>query len=393
MVFWRKKAEGFDWHTYVRTTIKLRRDQRRARLEDIGRVAAGQAKAVGGAAVQGVAGAASSGWRASVAAWRATLAKPAVALPVALCGLMALLSGAYRWSAIAADTQALVPLALGVAVLVLLAPLVVPIALAGVGHRPTLASLQPSQTVLSSMAVAGLALVLGWFAWGRGGLDAAGTAVGATSNSEGAVTALEGRATVLSGETIRLQGRLLHLSGIEAPDQQQTCTKVTKQSWRCGEAAFAALERLARVKAFRCVMQGGPDATGRTEASCTVEGRDVAGELVKDGHVFSTATFFGGYAALESSARRAGQGVWSGPADRPTEYRAKLWAAAKATAPNGCPVKGRISSNRRTYLMPWTAGYADVTIRPARGERWFCDEAEAQNAGFSLAGATRRASK
>ncbi len=35
MAWWRKKSDGFDWHAYVRTTIKLRREERRERLENI----------------------------------------------------------------------------------------------------------------------------------------------------------------------------------------------------------------------------------------------------------------------------------------------------------------------------------------------------------------------
>lgn len=390
MFFWRKKAEGFEWHAYVRTTIKLRREQRRAKLEEIGRVAAGQAKAVGGAAVQGVSKVADTGWRATVSAWRSTFARPAVALPVALCGLMATVSGAYRWTTIAADSQAAIPLAMGVLVLLLLAPI-------ALGHlRTTRASLfQPAswhENALPVSASVALALILGWFAWGRAGLGPSADPAQPAwlSSSDPASTVVEGKATVLSGEMIRLQGRLLHLSGIEAPDPQQTCTRQSKQSWRCGEIAFAALERLARAKPFKCTMQGGPDALGRTEANCTVEGRDVAGALVKDGHVFSTASYFGGYASLEASARKAGQGVWSGEADRPADFRAKAWAAAKATAPDGCPIKGRISSDKKSYLMPWAPGYASVTPKTAKGERWFCDEAEAQNAGFKAAEPSRR---
>ena len=40
------------------------------------------------------------------------------------------------------------------------------------------------------------------------------------------------------------------------------------------------------------------------------------------------------------------------------------------------------SSGRKTYLMPWDADYARATIRPGRGDRWFCGEQEAQTAGF-----------
>ena len=125
MKFWRNKAEGFDWHAYVRTTIHLRREQRRARLDQIGRAAAGQAKAAGGAAIQGVSKAAGTGWRASAVAWRNTIAQPAVTLPVVLIGGVALLSGLHRWFTVAHDANATLPLGIGALLLLLAAPLAI----------------------------------------------------------------------------------------------------------------------------------------------------------------------------------------------------------------------------------------------------------------------------
>ena len=63
----RKSSEGFEWHKYVRTTIKLKREQRRQRLVEARRVAAQRAgeagvalaagsRAAGAAAVEGAAG-------------------------------------------------------------------------------------------------------------------------------------------------------------------------------------------------------------------------------------------------------------------------------------------------------------------------------------------------
>lgn len=391
MFFRRKNADGFDWHKYVRTTVLLRRQQRRARLEEIGKVAADQVKAAGDAAVHGVVGAAQQGKRASLAAWQQTIAKPAVAFPLTLCGVVALISGLYRWIAIAHDGQALLPLALGVVVLLLVAPLAIANIKGASFSLPWLQSVALSPNTLSVLAIVATALALGWYAWGGTSPDlGVASAVRTGSTVDGDANVLEGRATALSGEMIRLQGRLLHLSGIEAPDQLQTCQRASRQPWKCGEAALAALEKLTRSKSFRCVTQGGPDLIGRTEASCTVDGRDVAGELVKEGHVFSSATYFGGYASLEAAARRAGSGVWAGEAERPADFRAKLWASAKASAPDGCPVKGRLSSGRKTYFMPWSQGYAEATVRTSRGDRWFCDEAEARNAGFKAADDIRR---
>ena len=37
----RKNEEGFEWHKYVRTTIRFRREQRRQRVQEARRAAAG----------------------------------------------------------------------------------------------------------------------------------------------------------------------------------------------------------------------------------------------------------------------------------------------------------------------------------------------------------------
>jgi endonuclease YncB( thermonuclease family) len=308
-------------------------------------------------------------------------------LPATLCGAVAAASGGHRLATVGADRDALIPLVLGGILLAAVAPLALARLMRGPGTMPSLTGLKglPVLTFLvPAAAIGGSILALGWFAWGHAlpGQNSAPGPAPPQASRGGAASTLEGRATVLSGEMVRLQGRLLHLSGIEAPERQQTCLRASKQPWKCGEAATQALERLARSKTFRCVTQGGPDALGRIEANCTVDGRDVAAELVKDGHVFSAATYFGGYAALEKGARQSGAGVWAGEAERPADYRAKLWDAAKAAAPGGCPIKGIVSSARKTYVTPWASDYARTTVRPERGERWFCDEATAIAAGF-----------
>ena len=394
MLFKRKKVDGFDWHEYVRTTIQLRRGQRRAKLEAIGGAVVGRSRFLTGWIFTGIGRSVCASWVAMVSLWRRTIAQPAAAFPILLVGAMMVFSGSYRWFQVARDLQAIVPLALGSILLALVAPLALGwLRLSALKPWPPMPA-RLVQAALAATAVCVVVLGLGWFAWGRlAPSGALGEAEAAASSSAAPSGVIEGRAIALSGEMIRLQGQLLHLSGIEAPDQQQTCASADSQPWRCGEAALAALQRLAHSKKFRCLTRGLPDAAGRIEANCTVDGHDVAGALVKDGHVFSTASYFGGYAALEAEARRAGLGLWSGDADRPAEYRAKLWDAAKAGAPGGCPIKGKISGRRKTYLMPWNARYATTQVHPARGEQWFCDEDEAKAAGFRPAPVTKGASR
>jgi endonuclease YncB( thermonuclease family) len=108
--------------------------------------------------------------------------------------------------------------------------------------------------------------------------------------------------------------------------------------------------------------------------------------MVTRGLVFAAQGLFSSYGRLEQDARNARKGVWKGPAERPDEYRARLWEAAKKASPQGCPIKGQVSRNERLYFVPWQAGYQRVRIRADKGEKWFCSEQEAQAAGWRRQG-------
>jgi hypothetical protein len=58
-----------------------------------------------------------------------------------------------------------------------------------------------------------------------------------------------------------------------------------------------------------------------------------------------------------------------------------------ATA-TGCVIKGNISINtgERIFHVPGQSYYDETIITPAKGERWFCTEAEARAAGWRKAG-------
>ncbi|WID97521.1 hypothetical protein QO058_04435 [Bosea vestrisii] len=61
-------------------------------------------------------------------------------------------------------------------------------------------------------------------------------------------------------------------------------------------------------------------------------------------------------------------------------YRTPLQSALSPS----CTVRGNIrpTSGERIYHLPGQSFYAETTIKPWRGERWFCSEAEAQAAGW-----------
>jgi endonuclease YncB( thermonuclease family) len=422
-----KRPIGFDWHQYVQTTIKLKRQQRRQRVVDAGQAAVDQAQAAAGkvaagslaagaAAKDGAKAAANTAGQIAVSsiqqtpaalAWLlgpvaalaarvtrplyAILARPAVAGPLVVAGLIAVISGLARWSA-GSLHEAWMPLGIGAALLAAGLP-----ALAGqMGFNPGRTFRfkmppgppVPALNVRSGLALAGAALLVGGLGYvaTRSGAPLTSLATTATSPSLTAKPTIEARQMqALSGDTIRLDGRTVRLSGIEAPDRQQVCTQGASKRWKCGETAQVALERLGRGKSVRCVVAS-TEPSGRSLATCTVDGRDLAADLLKDGHVFSSSGYFGAYASLESEAKRNKAGLWAGEAERPADYRTRLWEAAAKSAPDGCPIKAHVTQGGKVYVLPWASDYARVTIRATRGDRWFCSEQDAAAAGFKLGG-------
>lgn len=231
-------------------------------------------------------------------------------------------------------------------------------------------------------AAAAFALVVMLTAGGAWLLSSSGTTATtrAEATRERAAPDLEGRAVAVTGDTLRFAETTVALDGIEAPERDQECLRGDKR-WRCGEAAKDALARMIRGKRVSCELTGTRDAETKT-GRCNVRGADLAQALVREGFVFAEESLFATYGTEESDARRAGSGLWSGESDRPADYRAKRWEEARRAAPEGCPIKGRVASGSRIYVLPWSAAYDSVRVVSAKGERWFCSEAEAQAAGW-----------
>jgi hypothetical protein len=147
----------------------------------------------------------------------------------------------------------------------------------------------------------------------------------------------------------------------------------------------SALQKIVGTKQVTCDVQSrSSDATG----ACQVAGADIAGQLVRGGHVFAESGLFPTYGRAESEARAAKVGIWQGEAERPAAYRAKVWDEAKRAAPGGCPIKGVVTGDARSFVMPGASNYDKTKVRTAKGERWFCSEEEALAAGWKSAAAS-----
>lgn len=443
MLGWRRRNQGFEWRQYVRTTILLRRERRKERLEEVrhaaveglqnaGRrgVEAGSAGIVsaggwlrrglrqGGNGLKVGLAAAGRGIRGGVVragagvkgglgvvgprlapAGRAiagvaqpglkALGQPGIALSLALVAAVCAAAGGFRIASQGFDTEGAIPLAVaGVCALLLLGG-----RLADAGHWPGRFHMAGSLLtgrgglVLGAGALLAAATAGGWWLLRAPQEPAAIAArqasrIAANSPNASAAGTLSGRAIVRSGDLLRLAGTSVRLEGIEAPMAGQVCSRGTSgRTWKCGQAAKDALTRLVRGKKVSCEV-GRQDESGKATGSCHVDGTDLAMELVKHGHVFAEQGMFARYGSHEGEARAAGAGLWAGEAERPADYRAKRWETAKKAAPDACPIKAVVTSEGRVYLLPWSATYERAKVRSGRGERWFCSEDEAKAAGW-----------
>lgn len=116
----------------------------------------------------------------------------------------------------------------------------------------------------------------------------------------------------------------------------------------------------------------------------TLDGRSVARELIAEGlaREYTYAAPYDGvtdHRAAEAAAVQAGRGIWGPACSSPAP-------AAPAAPQARCDIKGNITAEgERIYHVPGQRYYDDTQIREDRGERWFCSEDEARQAGWRKA--------
>jgi len=194
---------------------------------------------------------------------------------------------------------------------------------------------------------------------------------------------------VIDGDTFDIGGTRVRLHGVDAPEQAQLCGEGTAQVWSCG--AWVTQEVRARYegRAARCTALG-QDGYGRTLARCDVDGADLGRTLVSDGLAFAFRRYSMEYDLDEKRAVVALRGLHREEIDRPSDYRAGMRQAQavanSAGAPEDCAIKGNISrKGERIFHAPGQEHYGATQISTAKGERWFCTEAEARAAGWRKA--------
>lgn len=428
---WWRRNDDFEWKEYVRTTVLVRRQHRRDKLDAAkvaavegvkeagrkglkagvaGAEAAGQAAAqLAKSAAQGAAGGAEKGLALAVRALASVreriasasepltqrLSSRRISLLLAAIAAIAGIAFAVRVAQFGTDGDTLILLSLASAAGAgwlwprlfsnsqkdrddwnLATERVVAMADAAPSHLPLIAA--------GLFAAAGLwfaaPMVLSWLS-GNGAPSGKGGSVTETAAVAADGSVVKGNASVSGAGLLRVGSTLIRLEGITLLDFAQTCVRNDGTSWNCGAAAKKRLEKVTRGRrGVSCVLNG--EADGARLGTCTSNGADVAGDLVRAGFAFSDGVLFARYSAEESAAQDAKAGVWSGKAERPDAWLARIYEEAQAAAPGGCALKGRVQSGRKILIMPDDSDYARSEVRSERGDQWFCSSEEAIAAGF-----------
>lgn len=126
---------------------------------------------------------------------------------------------------------------------------------------------------------------------------------------------VSGPARVIDGDGLWVQGVEIRLSGVDAFELRQTCGDV-----ECGVEARRALHRMVADRTVACRFVD-RDRYGRQVSTCSVDGVDIGGALVREGHALAYTQYSTAYVDEEAAARAAHAGAWAGEVTPPSEWR------------------------------------------------------------------------
>lgn len=216
---------------------------------------------------------------------------------------------------------------------------------------------------------------------------------------------------VIDGDSFQVGSKVYQLAGIDAPELGQACDHGGHLSL-CGLTAAYELRKLFELES--APIQCAVDTTlAQPEAVCLIGDGEVSVRLLRDGSAVALPDSAPYYHAAEHLAKHARLGVWSGtfvpPWDwrngkrLPSEHNFEQFSHLTGQLPwkwnekaleyrpraghAACLVKGIIfETGERRYFGPLDTEFETIEIDPEKGDRLFCGDDEARDAGWRRKG-------
>ena len=131
---------------------------------------------------------------------------------------------------------------------------------------------------------------------------------------------ISGPAKAVDSTVIEINRQRIMLFGIDSVMRKQRCT-LDGKIWDCWDAAVRNLQILVDQGPATCEAVGEPDVYGRILARCTINGKSLNEQLVREGWAVARPSETTDYVAAEAAAKKAKLGLWQGQFQPPAQFR------------------------------------------------------------------------
>lgn len=134
---------------------------------------------------------------------------------------------------------------------------------------------------------------------------------------------LTGPARAIDGDTLAVGAVKVRLEGIDAPEQDQTCTSAAGEAWPCGRSATNVLAGLVDGRDVSCQITGYDKYRRELGVCWTAEfAGTLNAHMVRVGLAVAFVRYSNQYVPEETEAQTGKLGMWAGAFMRPDEFRA-----------------------------------------------------------------------